>query len=163
VNPRNDILSWVSLQHAAFFLRHELDARLRESVGVSFMERDLLGHMARCGDDWKMKDFAVALCVSKTAVTKLVNRLEAGGLVERVPSSVDRRVTQLRLTNRGGQVLRESRPVVGSFVKTQFADVLSPDELDTLGEALIKVLKLHDRWEGQERYLAGGAGQASIP
>jgi len=152
------MLPWVSLQHTAFFLRHELDARLRESVGVSFMERDLLAHLARSDDDWKMKDFAVALCVSKTAVTKLVDRLEAGGLVERVPSPADRRVTHVRLTNRGTEVLEESRPVVRSFVRTEFAEVLNADELETLGKALIKVLVLHSRWEGQKQYLAGGAG-----
>lgn len=151
------MIPWVSLQHVAFYLRHALDAQLRESIGVSFLERDLLGHLSRRGDDWKMKDFAVALCVSKTAVTKLVDRLEAGGLVERVPSPVDRRVTHVRLTRRGGRVLSDSRPVVESFVRTEFAESMNAETLDALGETLVQILASHGRWEGQMRYLTGDA------
>ena len=149
------MVPWVSLQHVAFFLRHRLDVLLRETVGVSFMERDLLGHLARQGDAWKMSDFAEALCVSKTAVTKLVDRLEAGGFVERRPSPADGRVTNVRLTTRGRRILKDSRPVVESFVETEFSEAMDQAELGALGQALSLVLKRHGRWEGQARYLGG--------
>jgi len=148
-------MPWVSLQHVAVYLRHELDARLREAIGISVMERDLLGHISRCGDDWKMKDFAAALCVSKTAVTKLINRLEADGLVERVPSSVDRRVTHIELTGPGRDVLSKSSAIVVPFVRSKFADALDASELEALGKALARVLVSHGRWEGQMDYLDG--------
>jgi len=155
VNTQSYMMPWVSLQHVAVYLRHELDARLRESIGVSVMERDLLGHISRCGEDWKMKDFAAALCVSKTAVTKLVNRLEADGLVERVPSSVDGRVTHIELTGPGLEVLSKSSAIVVPFVKSEFADALDASELEVLGKALARVLDSHGRWEGQMGYLDG--------
>jgi len=145
----------VSLQHVAVYLRHELDARLRESIGVSAMERDLLAHISRRGEDWKMTDFAEALCVSKTAVTKLVNRLEADSLVERVPSTTDGRVTHVQLTGSGRDVLSKSSSVVAPFVKSEFADALDARELDALGKALARILASHGRWEGQMEYLEG--------
>lgn len=155
MNTQSYMMPWVSLQHVAVYLRHELDARLRESIGVSVMERDLLGHISRCGEDWKLKDFAEALCVSKTAVTKLVNRLEADGLVSRVPSAVDRRVTHVQLTGRGHKVLSKSSAIVAPFVRAEFADALDADELNALGKALARVLASHGRWEGQVEYLEG--------
>ena len=155
MSTQDYMIPWVSLQHVAVYLRHRLDAQLRESIGVSVMERDLLGHISRCGEDWKLKDFAEALCVSKTAVTKLVNRLEADGLVERVPSAVDRRVTHVELTGRGQKVLSKSSTIVAPFVRSEFADALNADELDALGKALSRVLVSHGRWEGQTDYLKG--------
>lgn len=154
MSTRSYMMPWVSLQHVAVYLRHELDARLRESIGVSVMERDLLGHISRCGEDWKMKDFAAALCVSKTAVTKLVNRLNANGLVERVPSSVDGRVTHIELTEAGRDILTESSAIVAPFVRSEFADALNASEMEALGKALSRVLASHGRWDGQLEYLA---------
>ncbi len=49
------------------------------------------------------------LAISLSATTQLADRLERGGLVERVPEPEDRRVKSLRLTPRGVELMRRRR------------------------------------------------------
>jgi MarR family transcriptional regulator, organic hydroperoxide resistance regulator len=48
-----------------------------------------------------MHEVAAELCCDPSNVTGLIDRLEARGLVERIPGSVDRRVKMLSLTHEG--------------------------------------------------------------
>jgi DNA-binding MarR family transcriptional regulator len=51
-----------------------------------------------------LTELAGRLSVSKQAAQKVVDDMERGGLLERVPSSSDRRAKALRLTKRGRKV-----------------------------------------------------------
>jgi DNA-binding MarR family transcriptional regulator len=51
-----------------------------------------------------LTELAARLGVSKQAAQKVVDDMERGGLVERVPSSSDRRAKAIRLTKRGLKV-----------------------------------------------------------
>lgn len=50
--------------------------------------------------------------LSQGTVTTILDRLEAGGLVERYRSAADRRVVHSRLTRRGRAVLRRAPPLL---------------------------------------------------
>jgi len=54
------------------------------------------------------------LMIHPTSVTNAVDRLEAGGLVERVPHPRDRRTTLARITDRGRAVLAEATTAVNA-------------------------------------------------
>lgn len=70
---------------------------------------DLLAERRHC----RMKDIALALGRPKSAVTVMVDRLLALGLVRRVHSAADRRVVDVSLTPRGrsvvGRIVAEKR------------------------------------------------------
>ncbi len=69
------------------------------SAGLTSQRYDLLLMVksARSGAS-TVTDLTRRLHLGQTAVTELVNRAEAAGLVERTPSSHDRRVSLIRLT-----------------------------------------------------------------
>ena len=62
----------------------------------------------QCPGGTKMSEIGVRLGVTPRNVTKLVDGLEEEGLLIREPHPHDRRVTLLRLTDKGRQVTRES-------------------------------------------------------
>jgi DNA-binding MarR family transcriptional regulator len=62
----------------------------------------------QCRGRCKMSELGAALDVTARNVTKLVDGLEAEGLVAREPHPSDRRVTLLRLTEKGLLVAKES-------------------------------------------------------
>ena len=64
------------------------------------------------------------MCISKAAITKIVDRLEERGYLARRPSEADRRVTHLVLTDPGRTLVNRSRPVLRGFVKERMADHL---------------------------------------
>src|SRR5688500_13960828 len=85
-----------------------------------------------------MGELAEALTLSRGGITKLVDRLEKGGYVERVACSDDRRRLQAELTPAGDQLLEEMRAVYREEVERHMAS-LTTAEAGVLGGMLTKV------------------------
>ena len=73
--------------------------------------------------------------VAPPSVTKIVAKLEAGGLVERRPDATDRRVHRVVATAAGQERLEDSRVRRNAWLASRLA-ALSPAELARLGAAL---------------------------
>ncbi len=149
------MLAWVSLVHAGTYLPTALSGHLQEHVGISLPEQDLLSQLEKAGGQLKMVDLARIIYLSKAGITKMVDRLEDAGLLERRPSEADGRVTHARLTGKGKRRLAKSRQLLRAWVKANFGAHLSDDQLLALGGALERVLAGHGRWEGQMAHLRG--------
>jgi DNA-binding MarR family transcriptional regulator len=107
----------VLLERLAAHGFHEIRASYG-SVLVPLFERDGL----------RLGALAAAARLSKQAMTGLVTRCEADGLVERVPDPEDGRAFNVRLTRRG----RAARTVTG-------------DVLEDLDSELVRALGVRDR------------------
>jgi DNA-binding MarR family transcriptional regulator len=115
--------------------------RLRAEVGLSLAQWEVLHRLDQApGGRLRMVDITRQLCVSKSGVTQLVDRLERAGLVAREFSPSDRRLTYAALTERGSEVLRRAGPVWAPIVRRHFARHLSAEDLCCLREALAKVV-----------------------
>lgn len=78
-------------------------------LGVTPAQSRLLRTLAHYGSPPRMADLAERLEVVPRAVTSLVDGLEAGGRVRRVPDPTNRRVIRIELTDDGRKTLRELR------------------------------------------------------
>jgi DNA-binding MarR family transcriptional regulator len=77
------------------------------------------------------------LMIHPTSVTNIVDRLEAQGLVHRLPHATDRRTTLVEITDEGRQLVQIATKDV---VATAFGlDALNDDELDQLTGLLRKM------------------------
>lgn len=79
-------------------------------------------------------------CVDTGAVTRMVDRLEAKHLIERTPSSTDRRVVELRLTSEGERLCREEIPFGLSRVSNGLLRGFSAQEFELLKGFLRRML-----------------------
>lgn len=114
------------------------DALVAQELGVSRTELRLLNRLE--GGPSSQVDLAHHLHVTRAAVTKIVDRLAAAGLVVRDPSPVDRRVKLVTLTPKVWQVLgRHYRPA-GQRVLA-LTDTMSPTDVDRLAEHLSWITK----------------------
>ena len=88
-----------------------------------------------------MSELAVAKHISRPAISQAVDVLVKKGLLTRVPSSIDRRVIELALTDAGNALLdtvfRENR----EWMKERM-DRLTADELQTIGKAMEALKKI---------------------
>jgi DNA-binding MarR family transcriptional regulator len=84
----------------------------------------------QCGAERTMSDVSELLGVTPRSVTKLVDGLEAEGLVRRDPHPTDRRATLLRLTERGIAVAKESGLVNHAAVTGLYARLSPADRAD---------------------------------
>lgn len=77
--------------------------------------------------------------ISRSGLTRLVDRIEAAGLLRRQPSAGDRRGTEIVLTKEGAAMLRRMWPVYAAELRRSFVDVLAEDEAAALRESLARV------------------------
>lgn len=155
VTKHDTMLTWVSFVHASTYMMSALDRELRDKVGISLAEHDLLSRLGKVGGDVMLSELARRVYLSKGGMTKMVDRLERAGQVERVRPGPDRRVTSAKLTAAGRATLGRSRPVLEAWVEANLRDHLSDEQLIALRDVLRTLLEGHGRWEGQMRYLLG--------
>jgi len=149
------MLTWVSLVHAGTYLPAALSQHLQDELGISLAEQDLIKQLAVAGGTLKLVELSRRIYLSKAGVTKMMDRLENAGLVERARSKSDRRVINAQLTAAGKKTFQRSLKLLGTWVKANLADHLSEKQLHALRDALESVLQGHDRWDGQMAHLKG--------
>ena len=93
----------------------------------------------QCQGSCKMSEVGLRLGVTPRNVTKLVDALEAEGLVQRKPHPHDRRATLLSLTDRGAAVCRESLQANHAAAARLF-EQLAPRDRRQLARLLRKLL-----------------------
>jgi DNA-binding MarR family transcriptional regulator len=85
-----------------------------------------------------------ALCaevqLTRSGVTRLVDRMEAAGTVERIAAPADRRTVRAAITAHGRDVLRKAWPVHRRGIDEHFSANLSDAEAQTLRDLLRRVV-----------------------
>lgn len=100
---------------------------------LSIREYDVLLTLARApGRTLRLRDLADTGLLTQPSLSRLVDRLEAEGLVRRGPVEGDRRGTAVHLTDSGVQRQREIGRRHARSVAERVGAALSPDELATL-------------------------------
>lgn len=103
---------WGLLMQVLIGQRRNRFAQVASETGLSFPQSFALQQLNPEGRPESMRALAQCLQVDPSAITGLVDRLEAKGLVERRPDLEDRRVKALVLTARGKRVRSHLRRIV---------------------------------------------------
>jgi DNA-binding MarR family transcriptional regulator len=77
--------------------------------------------------------------ISRSGLTRLVDRIEAAGLLRREASPTDRRGTEVVLTREGAAMLRRMWRVYAAEIQRGFADALTEEEAASVRDALALV------------------------
>jgi DNA-binding MarR family transcriptional regulator len=77
-----------------------------------------------------------AMLADNSNLTRMVDRLEARGLVRRAADSSDRRVTLVQLTPEGKALIDTLRPRHQAYIEQRMS-ALSPAQITALSEALL--------------------------
>ncbi|MFL6100149.1 MAG: MarR family winged helix-turn-helix transcriptional regulator [Actinomycetales bacterium] len=130
------IASWRSFLRAHAAVTRKLEADLLAEHKMPLAWYDVMVQLVEAPDHrLRMTDLAGAVLISRSGLTRLVDRLVAEGLVRREPAPHDARGTFAVLTDTGYERLRAATPThlrgVGGYV----IDRVSPDQLRALGEA----------------------------
>jgi DNA-binding MarR family transcriptional regulator len=120
-----------ALEAAAASVERALD-RHAGGFGLSDAKLEVLDVLVRCGDRRTcLCDLGQHLRVTRPNVTKLVDGLERGGLVERLPHPQDGRMVQAHLTADGAGVAARALPGRRERIERVW-DELDDEELRTL-------------------------------
>jgi DNA-binding MarR family transcriptional regulator len=130
-----------ALERASRSVDADIEATLRP-FGLSRSRFQLLHELHLRPEGTQLGKLSGLLFVQPATVTSLVDRLVAGGLLERLEVEGDRRATVARITKRGNEVVQAA---FQKLADEEFAlGHLTADEVDTLRTLLVKA-KAHRR------------------
>ncbi|HEX2161198.1 MAG TPA: MarR family transcriptional regulator [Thermoleophilaceae bacterium] len=120
--------------------KRELAAGLQAQHGLSMTAYEALYVLSRSeGGRLKRVELAERLVLTPSGVTRLLEGLEAAGLVERVACDTDLRVTYAQLTDAGVEKLEQASCGHTGSVRSLFEEHLGDDEIEQLAELLGKL------------------------
>ena len=131
---------WRRFLRAHAHLVDVLGEELERACGLPLTWYDVLVnlHAAPCGE-LRMNDLARAVLLSRSGLTRLVDRMEAAGYVERRACPSDRRGSLAALTPAGRDALRNAAPVHLRGVAEHFLDKLDDEDVAALARVWDKV------------------------
>ena len=131
------IEAWRTFLVAHARITRRLDDELQATHGLSLAEYDALLQIATAPNRRvRMNVLAERVILSRSGITRLVDRLEAQGAVERIACETDARGQEARLTPAGLERLRAAARTHLDGVHRYFLDRLGPEELAALQASL---------------------------
>ncbi len=134
------MLAWRSFLAGHARVAAALDRELQEERGLSLSSYEVLVHLSEAPDGrLRMNELAAKASLSRSGLTRLVDRLQADGLVDRVGCPQDRRGSYAELTPAGVRALESAWTVHVRGVREHFLDRIPAGDLAALGAALDRV------------------------
>jgi DNA-binding MarR family transcriptional regulator len=139
--------AWLNLQQVNRVLEGLLEHRLRSEADLSLAEYEVLFRLQLAADHpLQMNQIAAQLLGSPSGTTRIADRLVKAGLIERATPRENRRVVQVKLTERGRTVLKQADRAFRQTLNEAFAAHLSETEVASLRRTLRKLLEGNGAW-----------------
>lgn len=133
--------AWATFLRAHARVTRALERELHDEQRMALADYDVLVQLARADKhQLRMGELADRLLLSRSGITRLVDRLEGAGFVARATCDTDRRGAWAQLTDAGLARLREATPVHLRGVAEHFLDRIPKPQLDELQQTLARVL-----------------------
>lgn len=135
-----EMAAWRSFLEAHRRVIDVLETELRDHESLPLSWYDVLVQLSESPTrSLRMQELADAVLLSKSGLTRLVDRMQSDGLVERRPCEADGRGIEAVLTEAGLDRLRGAAPTHVAGVRAHFADLLRPGEAAVLAQALTRI------------------------
>jgi DNA-binding MarR family transcriptional regulator len=132
---------WRSFLRAHAHLTRVLERELYSDRRLSLAAFDVLTRLAEAPQQrLRMTDLAAGAVVSRSGITRLIDRLEDAGLVRRGRVVDDARGVAAYITGLGLDRLRAAAPTHLAGIRTHFADRLDEADLAALERATAKLI-----------------------
>jgi DNA-binding MarR family transcriptional regulator len=133
--------TWRTFLHAHAKLTRRLDDELRAAHGLSLAEYDALLQLAQApGRRLRMSVLADRVLLSRSGITRLVDRLVADGMVERTTCTTDARGAEAALTRTGIDRLRVASTTHLDGVRRYFLDSIDANDRQAIDRGLGHVM-----------------------
>ncbi|HZU14824.1 MAG TPA: MarR family winged helix-turn-helix transcriptional regulator [Chloroflexota bacterium] len=142
--------AWALFLEAHARLVQTLEAELEAETGLPLTWYDVLAQLSAAPEGrLRMSDLYQSLLLSKSGLTRRIDRMVEVGLVERKGCPGDRRGVFAVLTPKGREILRAAAPLHCAGVERHFGEHIDETELATFRRVLTKIIA--DLGDGAER------------
>jgi DNA-binding MarR family transcriptional regulator len=139
------IAAWTGVMEGQRRLARDVESELEAQHGLALSALGLLGRLAAAEDGiLRLSTLAGEMGLSLSRVSRIVDALEARGLVERRPCPSDARATNAWLTPAGLALARGAQATVFASIQARFFDQLAEDEVEVLASVFTRFLGAGD-------------------
>ena len=142
----NEMQAWQGFLRASIRLLERLDAELETHASLSLADYEILVHLAaEPRGELRMTELAAQTLVSRSGLTRRLDRLVDSGLVARRNCPTDRRGVLAVITPEGRERLEEAAPTHVKGVREHFLQQLHGQDLCALARSLNAVVESAER------------------
>jgi DNA-binding MarR family transcriptional regulator len=135
-----ELAAWRGMLRVHTALVRALDTELEQAQSLPLSHYDVLIYLRSAPERrLRMAELADSVLLSRSGVTRLVDRLERDGLLERDTCTSDGRGCFAVLTDKGSELLTRARPTHLAGVRERFLSHFSEEELVALAEGWNRV------------------------
>ncbi len=131
--------TWRVFLECAYALIDILDDELQAEGEMNLRWYDVLVNLEEAEQPVRMNELASRILASKSGLTRVIDRMEDAGLVERQRPPHDRRAIEVVITPKGAEALQAARLVHRRGIQEHFAEHLDEDAFAALRDALENV------------------------
>ncbi len=141
MRPSNEAIeAWRLMLHAHQQLTAQMDFHLRDRHGLRLDWYDVLYQLTVAGGRMRMHELARVTLFSRTDCTRIVDRMERAGLVQRERAAEDRRGVFAVMTADGQALFRNAAATHLDDIQRLFGTHVTAAEATAMAQALERVL-----------------------
>jgi DNA-binding MarR family transcriptional regulator len=132
--------AWIAFISAATLVDRELDQQLKEDMGLSHLQYQILMTLNRAeAGAMRMTELAERIINSKSGLTYQIGQMEKAGLVTRRQCEWSKSGVLAEITPEGRVTLERAAPGHVEAVREILIDVLTPEERKAVADGLGRV------------------------
>lgn len=135
------VRAWSHLLGAQALALRAIEKRLTAAGQPPLAWYDVLLELERAGGELRVGELGERLVIEPHNVTRLVDRLEAKGLLKRRRAALDQRGVCAVLTRKGAALRGEMWKHYRAAIRQTLDAALSPDDAEALSASLKKIIR----------------------
>ena len=131
--------AWMALvrTHSKFW--DVVETHMQREHGLTMPRYDVLAHLSLAGGRLGLSELAASVALSPSGLSKLLDRMDASGLIRREPDPADARAAVAALTPHGRSLLRKARETHHELLRETFGAALSDRDLADLTRVMARI------------------------
>ncbi len=143
---QTSVKAWAQLLKTHRFLLEQVETDLKTAQLPSLSWYDVLYEL-KCAGPAGLRQYEISaqILLNKHNLSRLLDRLQANGLIRRESCPEDGRGHCVHITDTGTQVLKKMWPIYGSAIQSHFSEHLNREEVQQLSDILLKLMPTREK------------------
>lgn len=131
--------AWMLLLRTHTRLWQRVEAHMGNEFGLTMARYDVLAHLQMAGGRLGLSDLASVIALSPSGLSKLLDRMDASGLIRREADPDDARAVFATVTPRGRRLVDRARVGHHALLRQAFGGALTDRDLADLTRVMRKL------------------------
>jgi DNA-binding MarR family transcriptional regulator len=124
--------AWMAFVRTHARLWDQVEAQMRRDHGITMARYDVLAHLNMAGGRLGLSELASSMVLSPSGLSKLLDRMEDSGMIQREPDPRDGRSAFATITPTGRALVTKARASHHRFLQEAFGSALGRRDADDL-------------------------------